>query len=511
MKYSSYHLIYVKAQSLIFMNYNNASAILQDTTLLKSFLFFLVATFLITVTSLIEFVSSIIIIFFLLSTIFLLFLKLITPQKYQKEIFYLFYLALVINVSAMILMSYLFKFNIGVLSGANDELSFYLEGNIADLVGLNLENYISKRPYPLYLWLLTTITTISNFFGGNSPINFKILSVFIGSCLPIVVFLHIRRNNTTEEALKVALFTILFPTFIYFSAIGVRDILIIVLTALFFYFLIDKGNILKKLILVPFIIVVTFLLRIEHAAFLAVIGLFYLFLANVKMTNFLKIAFLILFSCSAIGGTILFRNKIVEFTQEQIVKQQEIYMEIFLNAVMEKNALQSSLTLKLKTLPVPLNYLSMYGYVLIGNFPPQLYFDSPFLRRIEMGRIKNYSMQGKKAQLPFSPGRIFKVLGPLVWYFIFPFILLGFFFKKKYLNFDFRDKYIIFMGFLYIFLISIFTTDIGRLAPMYAVMYPFGLLVRQKIPKNSKQKINIGIVIFIIILMIVYYAIKSSQ
>jgi hypothetical protein len=476
-----------------------------------SIILFLCSAIIMILIACIEAVISILVVFFLLSALFFAGMWICTSKsskQHKSDMFHLFCITLLINIVVMVGTSYLFQHEIGVLYGANDEAKIYYEGDIEGRTVNTQLAFIKNIPYPLYLYILTFLSSIANTLGGNSPFVFKLVSVFFGACVPVVIYAHFVKKFTIKKAKKTALFSGLFPGFLYFSALGVRDIIVILLTILFFFLLLKKDHKVKRTILLLLVVYLISLLRLEHAAFILATYLSYHVIQILRRLDFLKIVVLMVYSVMLLGGIVTLQNVLFDFVQDQIIEQKEFYMRLFIESALKKNTLESSLTFKIRNMPVPANYIVMFGYNVLNNFPPHLLLQSPDLNRDTFG--KGRRLIRVAAGVPVSTGRILKVLGPFVWYFILPYILLGFFFRKKYLHFNFDDKLSAFYCFLYIFAISIFTTDIGRIVTVYGYLVPFGLLTRYQTPVQMRRKIDVFTFFAVGLLFIVYFTIKSA-
>jgi hypothetical protein len=473
-----------------------------------SIILFLCSAFVILLVSFNEMLFSIFVIFIFLTVIFFIAVWICTSssfRQYRKEIFLIFYFTILINILAMVFSSYMFQYNIGLFTGANDETRMYIEGN---LQGSDFAHFFEMRPYPFYFYCLSIISHIARSLGGNSPFNFKLLSIFFGGCIPAVIFAHYIRKYPLEKIKKIALLSGLFPGFIYFSSIGVRDIIIIFLTGLFFFLLINKRKTWKRTILLLAVIFWIFLLRLVHAAFCSATYFLYFAIQSYKKLSYLKIAFAIFFSAVLLVGAIQFQRVLRRFIRKEIIQRQEFYREILMRSLRTKNTMESSLTYRIRGLPVPLNHMGIYAYNILNNFPPYLLLESKVISSGTVGAFGRSRFLVGSAKLPVSYGRIFKALGPLVWYFILPYVLLGLFLNKDRYGFDFDEKFIIWLCFLYLFAVSIFTTDIGRIVVVYANLIPFGLIVRYKSPAAIRQKVDLFTCGGVFLLFTVYFILK---
>ncbi|MBN2531988.1 MAG: hypothetical protein JXB88_03800 [Spirochaetales bacterium] len=470
-------------------------------TALIAIIILILSILIVTLVTIIEMLISIIVIFFLLTLIFFSGIWICTSgrfKQHRKDIFLIFCFTLLINVIAVAGSSYLFKYNLGVITGANDEIRSYLEGDMQNKTLSEQNIIIEKSTYPLFLHILTYLSLLAKSLGGNSPFNFKFFSAFFGGCIPVTIFCHFIRKYPIEKVKKTALFSGVFPCFTYFASIGVRDIIIIFITALFFFLLIDKKSI-KRTVLILGIILFLYFFRLEQAAFLFATYFSYFIIDSVKKLDYIRIIAIILCSAFLFAAAVQFQDFLIFFIQKQIVEQKERYTEVFLKAVLKKKELESSLTYRIRNLPVPLNYILIFGYNVLSNFPPYLLLES---------QVVTAGGEG----LPRTPksitcyGRTLKALGPLVWYFVLPYVLLGLFFGKC---FNFNEKFIIVFCFLYILGMSIFTTDIGRIVVVYGNMFPFGLMMRYHSSVKSRRKVDVITFIVVALLFVIYFSFKS--
>lgn len=476
-----------------------------------SIIIFLITLLIVFVVSIIESAISITAIFFLFTAVFFTGIWICTSKtlkQYRTDIYHIFFFTLIINVIAVVGTAYLFKYNIGILTGANDETRAYIEGDMQGKSKAEQQRNIDRAPYSFYLYLLTAVSLVARDLGGNSPFNFKILSAFFGGCVPVVIFAHFIRKYPLKKVKRIAMVSALFPCFIYYAATGVRDIIIIFLTALFFFILIDKRRTWKRTALLLGIVYCMVFFRLEQAAFLLATHIVYYLIESLKKLNYLKIVFIMVYSALLLLGGIQFQGALKQFIQEQIIEQKEFYTRIFMNSALRKRSMETSLTLKIRNLPIPFNYIIMFGYNVLNNFPPYLLLESQVISSGSVRGSRKTRIEAKPAKWPVSYGRILKALGPLVWYFVLPYVLLGLFGRKY--RFDFDERFIIVLCFLYIFGVSIFTTDIGRIVVVYGNMFPFGIMTRYQSPPNLRRKVDIFTLTAIIFILGVYLFLKSG-
>ena len=79
------------------------------------------------------------------------------------------------------------------------------------------------------------------------------------------------------------------------------------------------------------------------------------------------------YSVMLLGGIVTLQDVLFDFVQDQNIEQREFYMRLFIESALKKNTLESSLTFKIRNMPVPANYIVMFGYNVLNNFPHSVF------------------------------------------------------------------------------------------------------------------------------------------
>lgn len=439
---------------------------------------------------------SIFFVFSMLLFLSLILINLLISNKYKKIIIFIFVLVLFFNFISMIFSAYSFNYNLDNMLGANDEAKFYFESNriaksIIEKNELNLSNKFDKG----YTLIIGIVSYIGDIFGNNSPISIKLLSVFAGAWISIFVFFIHKNYYNFHLSKKTAIYTGLFPTLMYYSSIGVRDIFVALSTTFFFFNLINKKNRFNFLWIIVSILC-TYFLRVENAFFLVGVYLLYLFYYNIKFFNLQRILVMIILIVMLSSIFVAYNDFIINNTYKKIIAYQNSYMKMAQN-----NTNENSIGMKVARLPFPVNYIGRFGMGIIGSFPPTHGLTSPFIRKKNIDGF--YYINPK---LSFSIGRFMKFLGPIIWYFMLPFIFIGLFLFKKRNEMDIN--FINYMSILYIFLISTITVETGRIIPVYPILFSYGVIINRSLNRNTRLKTYIMTLIVLMIMMLVYVFLK---
>jgi hypothetical protein len=149
--------------------------------------------------------------------------------------------------------------------------------------------------YKAYIYLLSGWLKVLNFIGFNSDyyFNLNILNCFFGAMAAPLLFLIFSRWVDDSLAYKIAIFTMLYPPIIYYSAAIIRDTLMVALFPL--GVLLAQNTSLPRLLKIVFyILLLVFLINIRDVSALVMfifLSLTWIFHLNSKaMTPILKLA-----------------------------------------------------------------------------------------------------------------------------------------------------------------------------------------------------------------------------
>ncbi|MCK5615319.1 glycosyltransferase family 39 protein [Candidatus Pacearchaeota archaeon] len=286
-----------------------------------------------------------------------------------------------------------------------DDLLFYKHGiRLADAWHNNYDHGISLGEIKFYgyTYLLGGIFYLSNFFGDMSPVTPRIFNAMIGGLIPVVVYLLAKLIYNKKIALRSAITSTLFPVFIYYSALILRDIVVafLILLSTYLFLVIHKSHCKIKILFLTLTlcagIILIFFMRDLSAFVLLMCFVAFLFL---KKKAIFKGAVLLLFGLMTI--TIWHNLDFDAQKIQQYLTYSQRYMELF-----QTTEAEDSLGMKyILGAPFPINIPLTFAYTSIMPIPPTKYFDF------------HSAVLGS---------------GAFLWYFIFPFWLYGMWASRKY-------------------------------------------------------------------------------
>lgn len=379
--------------------------------------------------------------------------------------------------------SVIFKWNIGTVYGASDEYTtylnyylntFYKKGAIYDaqnfviiesslhklLVQINLD-------FPLYLQKLPglELKKLSSIFGVLTIVKAEKLLKYI-------------LKNPTWLQKKIVFFS---PFIIFYSIIGVRDIIIAYLVITSFIYFLDIVVSRKKYAIVGlfFTTIITMFFRLENAALnIMLFGIMLVFFSKNKS---IKFSALIL----AIVSGILLWPQISYF----------LYLYEVYNTKILEFAGGVSLLQRLKMLPIPLNILFPFLYSLLCAFPIS---HGVKLHFIQAGTVDG--LLDVDPVLSFSLVLVIKALGYLYYHILIIYFLITVIKDKPKLNVV--EKYIVFYFLIYVFALSIFGVDSGHFLLVIPLVTP---LFAKYFKKDMKFLYSL---FFYIMLHVPYFLLK---
>lgn len=322
-----------------------------------------------------------------------------------------------------------------------------------------------------YAWLgsLQRLTGLNPFYG---LLFLKLNVAFFASFVPGVVYLLCSRVINYRSAYRAAIVYGLF-TFTFFYAVGLmRDIHIALIYALALYIVTREKNTLKDLLLISFLGLAAYFIRVENGLFfVAFIGIM-VFKIGGRYRALLS-SFSVLFLIAvivALGG--------LDFIFGTASNTLQNYSE---RSVSMADA--DSLGAALNQLPIPLNYLSKAAFGQITPFPFWAYLGV------------SDSLLKKLFYLP-------QAIAALFWFMVWTRIIVNF---KKIKPFFKKYKLVVGLVLLYIFMVSIGQAMPRRLMAVYPFIFMGYLFVSPK--AFTRKDLRRGL-FFYGLLVIIYLFIK---
>lgn len=267
-----------------------------------------------------------------------------------------------------------------------DDKEFY--ETTLKLVPASIETYFKLPRLTVFYFFTTKVYQFLEMFGINSVsyFHYLIYNLIFGSLIPGLVYrLNLSLFKNKQTALRCALFVMLFPTLIYFSAIGLRDVWV---TFFFLLFIVNyvnfKGNFYFKWIYLIAITICIFFLRHQNVIY----PISFVLLYNLFKSDSLKIkGYILLFSCL---GFLIFSINYYDTIEE--------YYLWYKNFNYQVNS-SSSLGIKLKHESGIIGKLGYFIYFIFGPFPLLSFTE-------------------------ISIARVFLDLGTLSWYLVIPIYII---------------------------------------------------------------------------------------
>lgn len=280
------------------------------------------------------------------------------------------------------------------------------------------DSIISKYSYHGYIYFLSCIYYICSYIGDLSSITPRVINAMIGSLVSIVIFMLTKLIYDIKIAKRAALLCAFFPVFTYYSALILRDIIIVFLILysvyLFIKYFETKNSLDRYIHICVLIITLIVLYSFRNPSALVLILSFIIFLFF-KRGIFFKISIII----STIAVIIL-TSFYLDLGPIKIQKYLSLWKT--LNDVFYRTESHTSMGMKyIINAPFPLNLLLRFPYTIIFPFPPitEFYFPS-----------------------------IIRGLGASFWYFLIPFWIHGIWKSKNnpYSNLLLLISFIILVG-----------------------------------------------------------------
>jgi len=181
--------------------------------------------------------------------------------------------ALCVTMAAMLTVSLLFLANLGSTLGGNDEakIHFWTMESVESIRnGSPMSAHGDWPGHGIPLIFLNALAGTRLPANGPSVVVFvnKLYSVFWTSWIPVVIYYIVRRRFDERLSCKVAIASCLFPAFLYYGSLGVRDSLVTFNYTLFFCLLASKRSDLWTNAAKVGVLAYTFTLRPESGLFL---------------------------------------------------------------------------------------------------------------------------------------------------------------------------------------------------------------------------------------------------
>lgn len=341
----------------------------------------------------------------------------------------------------------------------------------------NLKAHLLYSHYSGYGYVLfgAFIDYFLSKWDGFDLHTIKIFNSWIGSLIPIFIYRisqSLRDSGLLLKPFNIALFSSIYPTMIYYSSVGHRDIWIALFTVIFIYSLFLESK--NKYLLIIFSLFVVFLFRPFSFLILVIVFLtYYVLLVKDKMSNRLKY---IVYPIIAISISYIF----ISFFYEYIDRYTMDIAAYQSRAELSSGA--DSFAMRLYNIPSPLSEISRFIYGIYTPIPP--------IRTFQLDNV------------------IF-MIGHIVWYMMVPLIIYIYIFRIKSI-YKKNKKLFVILFYMVILLIGISLTSLDFRHK--TAIYPFGIIVYMyalnTINKKKILSINLFYVIFLMLLLVIYYAVK---
>jgi len=417
--------------------------------------------------------------FFILYAIFFLYILYVK----SNDILSIFSILLPIYIFTSFFIAFDYENAIGVPYGYADESLFYYLGlyNHLDMLPTDFHfihsftSYIELIDFPAYFEFLKLQGDFYNFIGYQSFMAFKLISIFVGIVGILIFFKISQKFFSTKESKILALIFGLLPLVVYQSSVLMRDIIIFSLSLYVVLVLLTLNT--RNILTLIGTLLLIYLFRPENGLFMLVLSLVY-YTINISKDKFSKSLMLISILIVSIFVLILFKDKII-YLVDSFSHVQDGYLARGL-----EHSSSSSLGAKLRTLPFPINNVSVFIVSQMSPFP-------------FWGLVTN----------SISP--IIEGIGGFVWYFIWPFVIIALYKQNIRRKIDSRLFLLFLLFFVYIFLVA----NIQPMQRRLMVGYPFVLMVAYYGYKytSGKEKAYLSLLsfVFILILYSVYLLLKG--
>jgi hypothetical protein len=376
--------------------------------------------------------------------------------------------------------SSLFSFNSGIIYGASDELTTYLNHRMSNKIESTFFNFGSVFNIESYLY--KSLLVLNNNTKVTSALDLSFELKKLSSLFGILTYIEIDNNIKLCNFKKLKnikkWLIILFPFVIYYSIIGVRDIILAYLILAAYNNLIKFLQIKKIIYILKLLLLLTlsYLVRPEHAVLFALLFSFLIFNNKYKRCSILLLVLAI---------SVFFIYILPKVTY--ILRIYSSYNDRMLSST-------NSLANKLRLLPFPINIIVTFLYSLLCIFPASYALKSKFLVEGNVDGIIQVS-----SVFDFSIAKILKFLGFVFYHiYIINYSLSVF----KYRDLDSYEKKSLFLFVSLVFSLSFFGVDSGHFLIGIPIILPH-------LVKRLKANYILAISLFIYFLLnFIYILIK---
>lgn len=389
-----------------------------------------------------------------------------------------FNLSLSLYIIASIIFSIDYKLNLGVAYGYADESLFYWLSSIeknhllpSNFKFINSEiSHFELMDFTGYFIFLKSIGNIISLFDLSSFMTLKLTTNLSGAIVAVLIYKLLTLNANKEIAYSLSLFYALLPITIVHSSVLMRDMAVTMLTLLAVYVILSRVKWYYLISIICALLLLTF--RAENAYFLlGVIALHYILyhvFKDVRRNLIFYIVILVVFVIS-----IVIFSPLIDVIINKFISTESAYS----TRAVEANIGSGSLGMKLRALPVPINYL---GTSVVSQMSP-----FPFWGTYD-GNI-----------LPFFEG-----LGGVIWFGVFFMAVIGYLTKSDIVSKELGFFFLMFL--LYIALVSSIQPIPRRLMVAYPIVFSVAGIFYFNAPTTLKKKI-LYLSISLLVLLYAFY------
>ena len=393
-----------------------------------------------------------------------------------------FYIAYAVNLlSAIVISNYYIATTGQPFTDIKDDVFFY--NSSTDLARAFIEGkwheYSDYTKYSGFGYILICgfFFYIISFLSDFSPTHIQVINCFVGATIAPAIYLlgrYLFSQYSIKIADRAALLVALFPIFIYYSAIVVRDIWIASLAIWFIWVLLVGTNERRNfafLVLWPSAIVFLIGIFRPHSMVpLVFIWFFIVFLEKLSWRIlFYKFIFFIalLFVIGALGISLI----------DQFGKEMNTYEKI-----VAEQAAGGSLGKRILQSPTPINEVARFIYTIYTPIPP----------------IKDLELKS-----------LYIGIGALLWYFAIPFLYFGIKASLKKKRIKKESMTILIYLLITLFGIMLTSIDVRHKTMIFAVSLLYASAAFTFLSKKKLIKISAIYSFSIGMLAVTYFALKA--
>ncbi len=392
-------------------------------------------------------------------------------------LFFLFFLFYLIHMSSV---HFVLEYFYGRPNIASDEIWFYASSNniitylksgysLFDVANINQYQELSA-----YIYLTGHLGIFANEIGENSVLIQKLLIVFFASLIPVVLYNILRVYVENKIAIYATVVYGLFTYITHDSAMILRDIPVALTYIIVFWIIFQKISVINILLLL-FILFLSYFLRVETGIFLMGMTTVYLLYAFdqiiknkfVKIFIFILVGFAGIFLVFALGLS-------------------DMFLDLYTNVTKSgaKQASADSLGIKLASLPYGLGVIGLALFGQIQPFPAWMVFR-------EFGALLLFSM-----------------ISGITWFIVWGYLVYGIV-KIKILQFiDIKLKLLFYFSLLYIVMLANAELVTRRLMAVYPIIFLLSVLSFISISKEKRIKIFVFALLVYLSLITVFLYLK---